>query len=244
MKTLLLDVETSPNLADVWSLWNINVSLSQLRKSSEMICWAAKWYGSSKVEFRSKFHDTRDVMLKRIHELMSEADALVHYNGNAFDIPTLNKEFLLAKMGPPAPSKQIDLYRVVRSKFRFPSNKLQYVSEALEIGQKVKHEGHTLWVKCEAGDPAAWRKMKRYNIQDVNLLEDAYNELLPWIDNHPNVGFFGGEGCPNCGSGVARKQGFAYLSTGTYQRWQCTPCGTWYRGKQRIDTVETIGVKL
>jgi hypothetical protein len=31
------------------------------------------------------------------------------------------------------------------------------------------------------GDKKAWKEMKEYQIQDVNLLVDLYHELLPWF---------------------------------------------------------------
>ena len=46
---------------------------------------------------------------------------------------------------------------------RFDSNKLDYVSKYLGIGEKVRHEGHELWVKCMEKDNAAWKRMKEYN---------------------------------------------------------------------------------
>ena len=44
-------------------------------------------------------------MIKGIHKLLDECDAVIHYNGSKFDIPTLNKEFLLHGLHPPAPYK-------------------------------------------------------------------------------------------------------------------------------------------
>ena len=70
-------------------------------------------------------------MLEGIHKLLDEADAVIHYNGKRFDIPSLNKEFLLNGMFPPAPFKEIDLLTVARGRFRFVSNKLDYVAQQL-----------------------------------------------------------------------------------------------------------------
>jgi hypothetical protein len=35
-------------------------------------------------------------------------------------------------------------------------------------------------------DKQAWDMMKKYNIQDVVLLEKVYEKMLSWIRNHPN----------------------------------------------------------
>jgi hypothetical protein len=92
--------------------------------------------------------------------------------------------------------------KVVRSQFKFPSNKLDYVAQKLGVGAKVQHSGFQLWLDCMAGIPKAWKMMKEYQIQDVNLLLDLYDILLPWIKNHPHVGVSQDKpkGCRNCGS--------------------------------------------
>ena len=235
MKILLLDIESSPNTAHVWGLWQQNVSINQLMESSYVLCYAAKWLGEEDIYFDSVQQSKPKTMLKGIHGLLDAADAVIHYNGTKFDIPTLNKEFLLNKLLPPSPYKQIDLLRVVRSNFRFPSNKLDYVSQRLGLGQKHAHEGHDLWVKCMNGDKDAWKRMEDYNIQDVVLLEGLYDTLLPWIKNHPNQNLFSESVCcPSCGQGHLQKRGTAVSSTGTYQRYQCKSCGTWSQGTKSL----------
>ena len=235
MKILLLDIESSPNTAHVWGLWQQNVSINQLMESSYVLCYAAKWLGEKEVKFDSVHQSKPKTMLKGIHGLLNDADAVVHYNGTKFDIPTLNKEFLLHSFNPPSPYKQIDLLRVVRSNFRFPSNKLDYVAQRLNLGKKHEHEGHELWVKCMNGDKDAWKRMEKYNIQDVVLLENLYRHLLPWIKSHPNHNLFSdGHVCPNCGSSSVQKRGTAISATGTYQRYQCRSCGTWSQSTKSI----------
>lgn len=235
MKILLLDIETSPNLAHVWGIWQQNVGLSQLLESSYTMCYSAKWHGEEDIYFDSVQKSKPKAMLKGIHELLNDADAVVHYNGTKFDIPTLNKEFLLHSMLPPSPYKQIDLLRVVRSNFRFPSNKLDYVAQRLKLGKKNSHEGHELWIKCMNGDKDAWQRMEDYNIQDVVLLEALYDNLLPWIKSHPNRNLFStAPVCPTCGEGRLLKRGTATSSSGIYQRFQCKACGTWSQGTKAI----------
>lgn len=229
MKILLLDIETSPNLAHIWGLRDQYINPQHLLESSYVLCWAAKWLGDKEVQFDSVNKSSHKTMLRRIHKLISAADAVIHYNGTKFDMPTLNKEFILHGFPPPAPYKQIDLLKSVRSQFRFPSNKLDYVAQRLGLGKKTDHEGYTLWVKCMNKDKEAWKRMEEYNIQDVVLLEKVYEKVLPWIKNHPNRGLYGGDGCPTCGSSRLQKRGFAHTSTGSYQRFQCTECGSWSR---------------
>jgi DNA polymerase elongation subunit (family B) len=235
VKTLLLDIETSPNTVHCWGLWQQNVSINQIMESSKTLCYAAKWLGEEDIYFDSVQQSKPKTMLKGIHGLLESADAVIHYNGTKFDIPTLNKEFLLSKLLPPSPYKQIDLLRVVRSNFRFPSNKLDYVSQRLGLGKKHAHEGHDLWVKCMNGDKDAWKRMEEYNIQDVVLLESLYDNLLPWIKNAPNRNLYQDiTGCPTCGSTHLQKRGTAVSTTGTYQRYQCRDCGSWSQGTKSV----------
>lgn len=240
MKILVIDIETSPNVAHVWGLFNQNVSLSQLRESTSVIAFAAKWVGEKRTYFFSDYTDGHDVMVARAHELLDEADVVVHYNGRRFDIPHLNREFLLAGFTPPAPFIQVDLFETVKRQFRFTSNKLDHVSEQLGIGNKTKHEGHTLWVRCMAGEAKAWALMRKYNIQDVVLTEKLYEALKPWITTHPNVSLFDLQaGCPRCGSpdGLERR-GYEYTSVSKFQRYRCRDCGRWSRSGRAVERVD------
>lgn len=240
MRILLLDIETAPNVAHVWGLYDQNIGLNQIQASGYTLCWAAKWYGERGVMFGS-VRDGPLKMLKRIHKLITEADVVVHYNGTKFDMPTLNKEFIKRGMMPPAPYKQVDLLRTARSQFRFASNKLDYVAEFLGLGNKVKHVGHTLWTDCMAGDDKAWRSMEKYNRGDVTLLEKVYVRLLPWIKHHPNHALYGGnKGCPNCGGTKLQRRGLSRNLTYVYQRFQCLGCGTWSREKESLSKPQTL----
>lgn len=235
MNILLLDIETAPNLAYVWGLFKQNIAINQIANSSYILCWSAKWYGKPKIFFDSIHQSEHSSMLQRIHTMMSRADAIVHYNGTKFDVPTLNKEFIKYEFKPPAPSHQVDLLHVVKKMCRFDSNKLDYVSKYLGIGEKVRHEGHELWVKCMEKDPKAWKRMKEYNLHDVVLLEKLYKKLIPWIDTHPSHAAFEDHPCcPNCGGERYTQQGWRVTRTMKYPRFQCQDCGFWFRNNKSV----------
>lgn len=235
MKILLLDIETAPIKAYAWGMFDQNIGANQIIGSGYVLCWAAKWHGDAAMHFDSVQKAKPRVMLRGVHKLLDEADAVVHYNGLKFDIPTLNKEFIKNGFRPPSPYKQIDLLRVARYAFRFESNKLDFVSQALGIGAKVKHEGFDLWVKCMDGDEKAWAKMGRYNRGDVRLLERLYHRLRPWIERHPNHSAFKDDlCCPKCGSEKVQRRGDQVALSRTYRRYQCQTCGGWFRGNKSI----------
>src|SRR5207342_1581751 len=193
-KVLVIDIETQPNVAHVWGLWKNDVSLAQLRQPGRVISFSAKWVGKRGVEFRSDHHDGHMTMVKRAHALMDEADLIVHYNGNSFDMPWLRTEFVQAGLNPPSPHKDIDLCAVVKKTFRFPSNKLAYVTVALGLSGKLSHTGHQMWVDIMEGDDAtrerAWNLMRRYNKRDVVTTEELFHRLKPWIRILPNPALF------------------------------------------------------
>jgi DNA polymerase elongation subunit (family B) len=244
IKILELDIETAPNLVHVWGLWQQNVGINQIITPGYTLCYAAKWVGQDEIYFDSLHNSDELTMLRGIHKLLDEADVVVHYNGKKFDIPTLNREFLLHNMKPPSPYKQIDLLSVVRQQFRFASNKLDYVVQQLGLGKKEKHEGHDLWIECMKNIPKAWVRMKNYNLQDVRLLDSLYQYLLPWIPQHPNVGLYNEEEhvCPNCGSKHLQKRGYSFTNMSKFQRYRCNTCGTWSRDKKNI-AVKNLNVK-
>jgi len=241
MKKLMLDVETAPHKAYVWGLFNQNVGLNQIAEPGYTMCYAAKWFGEKKIFFDSMQKNGALPMLEGIHSLLEKADAVIHFNGTKFDIPVLKAEFLEFGFDPPKPFKEIDLYRTVRGQFRFASNKLAYVSEKLLGVGKEDTGGMELWTACMAGDKKAWKKMEKYNKQDVKLLEPLYAALRPWILTHPNEGLYLDRDvltCRNCGSEHLQKRGFAYTTVGKYQQYQCMDCGKWSRGGQLLNTIE------
>ena len=246
MNILLLDIETAPTVAYTWSLWPKYIPHDNVVQNGHTLCWAAKWAGKKEVMY-ADIRGGEQKMLNTIHGLLEEADAVVHYNGTKFDIPTLNREFVRHGMAPPAHYHQIDLLKTVRKQFKFESNKLDAICMRLGLGGKVKHKGMSLWIGCMEGRDSDWRIMQRYNRRDVRILERLYKYLLPWIHNHPTGGLWLDD--PKhpvcyCG-GRAVKKGTQYNSkTSSYDRYKCTKCGAPLRSRlQSKRTSENVLVR-
>lgn len=239
IKILELDIETAPNKVYTWGLFNQNIGINQIVEPGYTLSFAAKWHGQKGIEFCSVYHDGMQPMLERAWALLEEADVVIHYNGTKFDIPTLNREFVRFDMLPPMGYKEVDLLRVVRQRFRFASNKLDYVAQELGLGAKTQHKGMPLWTGCMENDPKSWAIMKKYNIQDVKLTERLYERLLPWIKNHPNRALWIEDVdhpvCQNCGSSHVQRRGIERTKTLTYQRYRCMACGKPQRGRTRLE---------
>lgn len=238
MRTLVLDLETSPANLLGWGLFDQNFSLAQVIDPGGVICFAAKWVGEKKMFFHSEYDEGgRAGVAKAAWDLMDEADCIAHFNGTSFDTKHLHREMLLAGLGPPSPHKPIDLMRISKANFRWLSNKLQHISEQLEIGSKLKHEGFELWTSWMAGDPRAIKLMTRYCKQDVLLTEQLFVALEQWLPKtvRPNMAIgLAGPACPGCGSSDLKKFGFYYSPTGAYQRHRCNVCLRVSRDSARV----------
>lgn len=242
MRTLILDIETRPSLAYVWGLWDQNVGINQIDTVGTVISFAAKWHGERTVYFWSDFHHGHTEMVKEAWRLIDEADAVVHYNGKAFDIKHLNREFVMAGLGPPSPHVDIDLLSAVKRRFKFASNKLQFVAEQLNVGSKLQHDGFDLWLRCMNNDEKAWATMRRYNKQDVVLTEQVFDILLPWLPNFPNRTVIDGkhDACPRCLSDSYHRRGFKNTNAGRFPQYQCNSCKSYFRGARSCGNTSTI----
>lgn len=235
MRILFWDLETAPTEAYIWKLWKENIGVNQIIEPGRVLCWSAGWRGEDEIEYGSEWGDGEEKMIRRLHALLSEADVNVTYNGNHFDIPTINSAFLKLGLSPPAPSKSVDLYQVVKKRFRLLSNRMDYVAKHVGLEGKIDTGGFKLWSDVLRGDKGAQEAMLEYNIQDVVVLENLYDKLLPWIPNHPQQGHFseGGHVCPTCGSGNVQRRGMHRTKVLSYQRYQCIDCGSWSRDRIR-----------
>ncbi len=226
-KILHLDVETRPTLAYVWRGYKENINPEQVKEHDGIICWAAKWHGQKGMKFSATWED-KDY-LKKLKKLLVEADAVVTYNGDRFDLPKIRGQLLRYRLGPLPKLTSIDIYKYVRKLGLF-SGRLAYICQILDLGTKIKHHGFKLWIEVLEKKPSAQRLMKRYNKQDVKLLEEAYEILRPYLDKHPRLHHR--DGCKNCGSKHVTKRGYYHTDSYVVERLECQSCGKWDSGKR------------
>lgn len=232
---LIFDIETAPIMGHVWSIWQQNVGLNQIRKDWHLLSWSAKWLHSDEIMYRSQ-RDCDDVeddrkILEALWKLLDKADIVITHNGRSFDQKKVQARFLAHGMKPPSSYEHIDTKLLAKKHFNFTSNKLEYLATHLKVKhQKLKHNkfpGHELWVECLAGNPDAWDEMEKYNKQDVRALQEVYEKLIPW-DDKLNFSVYDdsieGHVC-KCGSTSLHKRGFRYTQTGKFQKYRCTECG-------------------
>lgn len=228
---LVLDIETAPVKAYVWRLWDQNVGLNQIIDNGGIICVGAKWLGHKETWLFSDWEHGHKGMLKAIYEMMEQADAVLTYNGDRFDLPKLRGEFLLAGFGPLPPCTSIDLYKAIK-KLGFISGKLAFVGPLLSMGNKITTGGFDLWRAVDNGSTSAQNKMARYCKQDVRLLEKVYQKVKSYITNHPHLGDRGK--CGACEGTTLHSRGYRRTKAYKIQRLQCNTCGSWQDGKREM----------
>lgn len=204
IKRLFFDIETSQMYFRGWRTGEQYVGHDQIVKDKKIICICYKWQYEDEVHvltWDSKQDDKG--VLKKFIKILGEANEIVGHNGDRFDIKEIRTRSIKQKVLMYPKYRTLDTLKKARKYFNFPSNKLDYLGQFLEVGRKLEHEGRGLWDKVEAGNKQALNKMVEYCQQDVILLEDVFHVLSPYIDhntNHAVLNKFDKWRCPECGS--------------------------------------------
>ncbi|MCK9577806.1 MAG: ribonuclease H-like domain-containing protein [Clostridia bacterium] len=232
LKTILFDIETSPNISYTWGKYEQDVI--EFIEEGYILTFAYKELGKKQIKAVSlnDFNGNEEKLVKKLWELFDASDILIAHNGDNFDIKWANRMFAKYNISPPSPYKTIDTLKVARQNFKFNSNRLDDLGNYLGIGRKAKHEGFSLWKKCMAGDKKSYKDMIRYNKQDVKLLEDVYLKLRPYMKSHPTANISPEFICPVCGGSHIQKRGWSFTNAFMKQRLQCQGCGKWFLGQQ------------
>ena len=243
-KILIFDIETAPLRAFVFqmSVWGGNIRDEQVISEWFMLTWSAKWLFDDKVysakltgkEARNE-DDSR--IVKSLWNLVNEADIIIAHNGVRFDVPNINTRFLLNGLEPCAPYQQIDTKKVASKQFGFTHNSLNGLTKIFGLPQKIDTD-FELWKRCLNGESKALLEMETYNKQDVEILEEVYLKLRPWIKSHPNVALYAESEhplCTHCGSDDLTPLTKNYHTmTGAYKTHRCNGCGTIVRERKSV----------
>jgi len=204
-KRLFFDIEVSANIGLFWqSGFKLNIGPESIIKERAIMCICYKWEDSKEVhslEWDSKQCDKK--LLEKFVKVANEADELIGHNGDRFDLSWIRTRCLFHRIPMFPKYVTIDTLKISRSKFKFNSNKLDYIAKFLGVGQKIKTD-YGMWKdimlnKCKA----SMTKMVKYCKMDVIVLEKVFKELSIHIEakTHYGVTFGSDRGsCPECGS--------------------------------------------
>jgi hypothetical protein len=238
-RILLYDIENTPTVVTTWGLWEQNAI--ETLEEWYLLSYAYKWLGEDTVhvvalpDFKGYSKDKKNdkALCESLHKLFDEADIVVAHNGNSHDQPKSNARFIYHGLTPPSPYKQIDTKNIAKKYFKFNSNSLNNLGTYLKLGNKIENGGIALWRACMDGDMKSWSTMKKYNKQDVVLLEKVYEKLTPWMFKFPVVPQSHDE-CPRCQSKRFQSRGKWMYAVGAYKKLQCKDCGHWFKGEKII----------
>jgi DNA polymerase elongation subunit (family B) len=236
----LWDTEWSPAVTYTWTSRPKYLPNEMLIEDARLLCYGAKYRGKPTKVVDERIGRTE--MLTQLRDFLDSVDMLVSFNGQNFDTPKVNSEFMREGIKPPSPFKEVDLYRVIRKNSSYYSGKLDFVAERIVGQKKVATGGFQLWRDVLAGDEKAWRKFRAYQKQDVDLLEELFDELRPWIRMPHPVTNTAGLVCRNCGSTHLQSRGVSRTLQGEYPRYQCVSCATWMKGTKRTPIGETRAI--
>lgn len=249
---ILWDIETSHNVVAQFSLREEYTPHTNIIKERYIISGAWKALGEKKIHavsvlddperFAANPNDDRHVV-ETLREVLATADVIVAHNGDRFDTKWVAGRMLAHGLPPLPPIQSIDTYRTVKRMFYLNSNRLDYIGKYLGLGGKT-HTPAGLWLEALKGDAKAIRTMVAYNKRDVELLEQVFLKLRPFMPDHFNRLLHEGQsGCPRCGSAHVQSRGFHRSITQVYRKFQCVDCRGWFR-KRTAEKAMTSDVRV
>lgn len=233
IKRLFFDIEVSPNVGLFWQPGHkISIDYGNIIEERAVICICYKWQGQ-KVQSLvwDKKHNDKE-MLKKFVKIANEADELVGHNGDKFDLAWIRTRCLFHGIDMFPAYTTIDTLKTARAKFRFNSNRLDYIAKFLGLGAKIKTE-FALWKDIVLkNSPSALKKMVDYCKGDVDLLEKVFKKMSNHILAKTHAGVQQGRGkdsCPECGSEETIISKTRVTATGMKrQQYQCKDCGKYH----------------
>lgn len=228
-KILFYDIESLANQGFIWNLRD-PVGSHMITKDEAIITIAYKWAGSAPKVLAAKRPYVDKEILAKFVKVWSEADYVVGHYSDKFDQKYIAYRLMVNGLPPLAPVAAIDTYKLARKHFKFNSNKLDFIGRMLGVGRK-NPMGWSDWEACARGDKEAIQKMAEYNMQDVVLLEDVFNAMLPHchscVLNRLTAAGRSDIACRNCESTDLEMRGYLINKTTRKQRYQCRKCGSW-----------------
>ena len=235
-RRLFFDIETSPNIGLFWEAgYKKNITTDNIIRERAIICICYKWEDEKEVyalQWDAKQNDKR--MLEQFIAVANTANELVGHNGDKFDLAWIRTRCLFHGIDMFPTYQTIDTLKVARSKFRFQSNRLNYIAEFLGLGGKIKTE-FNLWKDILLNkDKVAMEKMIKYCKKDVSLLEEVYKLLGNHIAPKTHYGVVFGQdrgSCPECGAGSEDliKNNTVVTATGlTRIQYKCKVCNKFH----------------
>jgi len=239
MKTLTVDVETSPMLVKAHQLRTNYINHKQIVKDKALMSFAAKWQDKKSFIYRDVDHHGLVEMCEHVACLLDEADLVVHYYGDNFDVPMIRSQLQVMGIDQPSSFRTVDLYKVVKKNFHLASYSLAYVCKYFGL----KHQKGERLTDLPMTDKE-WASNRKYNIGDVKATEELFALMLPFTPPQPQNALRNKDvmTCGRCGSIDLERRGYKVLNQSIYQQYQCRACKGWLRDTKATERIHTVGV--
>lgn len=247
-RILVLDVErldgiTQQHWWDRGDLKNRYIHHETVIREPRTTIVCAKWYDEPDVmRFAEWDKGGRGKFLKRVHSLVTEADIVVGHNLDRADIPWLNGDFYLPRIGhshrPHLPTlppfKTVDTLRVLRKELGSgaPFKSLAAFNQIVGLPTKTDVYDREAMERAVSGSVEDQERETNYCAGDVIATQWLYDWCRPHIKNHPAL-FVDGEDrltvCNRCGSKTRDTAKRYVANVLTYSMRKCTGCGGYSR---------------
>ena len=249
-KVVLWDLETLPNAQEVYKrLPSIGAWPGRTLKAElqTIMCFGYKVLDGESQSINSwDYGDVSDdsALVSMAYDILHDADEIVTHNGKSFDLRHLNTRLVHYGMPPLPKIQHVDTKQVAKSHLSLYSNSLDNVAQFFGVGEKIHWANKwNTWYKFAFNeDTKADRElMDKYCKMDVDVLEQVYLKLRPFINSNVNRNqFTDGKVCPTCGSDNIMKNGTRRTKTKTYQRYLCQSCGSTSRSDNKDENLRGL----
>ena len=244
-RILVLDIERIPIQfsGDAWSLNDMKgrrIPVDWVTRWSRTICFAYRWYGQKKISFHAEWDEGGNKgMHQAAWDLYNDADVVVGHNIQNFDTKKLQGGWIEHGLGEPSPVKHFDTLLVARRKLGFDANHLDTLTQRFGLRNKTDKYSVQLAESAVAGDVKAQRRLRSYNVGDIDASTDLFEYLRP-IGNLNFAAFSDDDErrCRACAGTNVQRRGYAVKLKGKYPRYACMDCGSWSTGSKAVHMAE------
>jgi RNase_H superfamily len=175
---------------------------------------------------QGRIHYSDKSLIKLSHDVLSEADMVVTFNGKNFDWKLQNTKFLMAGLKPVPAIAHVDLYQVARSNILIRPKSLKNLARVFKFKHQKTALDFNVWRRAAKGDPSSLRYIRDHCRADVLVTEEAYFLFRNNVRQHPRISGWGP--CRRCGADALERRGEAVtIYKGQQYRFQCRKCGGW-----------------
>ena len=241
-RILILDVERLPGITqqywwDRGDLKNRYVHYETVIRQPRTTIVCAKWYDDDELITLCEWDKGgRRMFLRRVHNLMSQADIIVGHNLDQADVPWLAGDLFIEGGLPPLPPfKTVDTLKVIRKVFKSgaPFKGLDAFCQIVGIESKTDRYDREAMERAVTEKSVADRqRLVEYCCGDVIASQALYDWLRSHIPNHPTLTVAGKDAlmvCHRCGHDTKPTARRYVANVMSYSMRKCTHCGGYSR---------------